>query len=76
VSGRSVDWILTGQESAAAADRVAEKPEIYRKPRVKEIAEMLEAMDNDDVEKIFSLVQDKKQAAVWRREQKLKEGLK
>lgn len=73
--------ISTAMEKAIISefglDRVAESRADYKKtrhPRVEKIADMLNDMDDKDVEEIFSLVQDKKQAAAWRREKKLKEG--
>ena len=70
--GVSVDWILTGQE--AGADRVAQPETVYSKSGVKEIVMMLEDMDKKEVEDVHRFIQEKKQAAAYRREQKLKEG--
>ena len=69
---RQIDFYI--KEYTATQLKVAEMAAIYSKPRIKEITTMLEDMDKKDVEEVFRLVRDKKQAAAWRHEKKPKEG--
>lgn len=74
LTGKSVDWIMTG-ESGLPADHATEQTAANGHDDItRKLVDILKDMDRDCRRDVLKYAQEKKQAAAWRREKKLKEG--
>ncbi len=69
--GISVDWLLTGGSSEAGV--IKEAKVYYLDATTEKVMKLLEGLDKKGKEDVLKYIQEKEQAAAWRREKKQKE---
>lgn len=74
LTGKSVDWIMTGENGLLADNATKPAAANCHDYITRKLLDILKDMDRDCRRDVLKYAEDKKQAAAWRSEIKLKKG--